>query len=81
MDTRGRHGCMPPGDPNSFIFMQFSAKNRLAHPLLPATGGSAWGFCIEGDGVFVQLDGVCIMGDGVCIQGDGVCIQGDGVCI
>ena len=36
-DLRGVAGtCTPPGGPNSFIFMQFSAKklqnNRLAHP-------------------------------------------------
>ena len=31
--SKGAPGMGVPGGPNSFIFMQFSAKNRLAHPL------------------------------------------------
>ena len=33
LDPRGREGYVLPWGPNSFIFMQFSGKNRLAHPL------------------------------------------------
>ena len=38
----GRQGRAPPGGPNSFIFMQFSAKNRKIIALL-GVGAPPWG--------------------------------------
>ena len=41
----GHQGRTPPRGPNSFIFMQFSGKNKLAHPLwelAPSPLGKSW---------------------------------------
>ena len=43
-DLRGARAPPTSGGPNSFIFMQFSAKKRLAHPLwqLVPPSGKSW---------------------------------------